>query len=511
MFTGRAPEQDQPTDPTFAQLDRAVRGHRILDAADLVLACPPFLQHHLDGLFELWETEGRGSLVRLLRVCRERPDVVAGVRRQRLVGTIAGFACGLAAASFVGLLGVVAGIAVMIVVRELAAVWWRPTDPGDAAATRALFDLAVYRSPALRTNVAGAVAFFLIGLVTTAMAVGSTLTEGQSAASLAATAIGFALIATGWLTGSALRRLRRGGLLEPVPVRSTEPRRAHLTERALDETVVFRRPRLQRSLLIPFTFTALIGGLLVTFGSAAGIALAAVLVAGGCAYVGRVLATHVEIGPAGIVDRGPIRTPRWTWDDVHEVVTPTNEDDVAVIIVAGDGRRHRLAEGTAIRWDRDTLERFAEAATGLATAPDPGPDPALVRVRTFGIVNLGLIAVMLTAIVYGLLAATTTATVTPGAVPRGQVYWTAQSASGVTYSYIDCPSPTSWTQGEQDPLCVETIRETTIGAASFALVDGLVVGGIVLLVRSRRRLVRARRVARRLPGHGDQRADRRDD
>jgi hypothetical protein len=443
----RAPEKAARVHPLVGEVDRSVRSHRILEAAELVRSCPSWGYPDLGTLFAQWEAEGRGALVLLLQGCREHPSVIATVQRHRRAGTVAGIVGGLGAALFIGLLGVLVGLAVMLVVRELAAAWWRPADPAEAATTRALFDVVTYQAPVVRTNYAGAVAFVAVGMATTGFALHSALTLGSSPATLAANAVGFLLIAAGVLTGRALRRLRRSGLAatagHPPPL--TPDGQAQPAERPLDETVVFRRPRLVRSLIVPL-FLILAGVLFLT-GSTAPVA-GVVLIAAAAAIIARVPRTLSEVSPGGVVDRSVTRTRRWSWDEVHRLTTPDNPDDLAIVFVDRRGRHRLLVEGSAISWDRATLERFAEAATGLAEAPDPGPDPVDIRLRSAGLVALAFTITALTLLAAVVVAGPANAGLAPDGVP--------------TFAGV------------------------------IAVLDGLAVAGIVLVGHGRRRLVLAR-------------------
>jgi hypothetical protein len=265
----------------------------------------------------------------------------------------------------------------MVVARELAAVWWRPTDPTEAGAVRCLFDVVAYRSKTMKVSLAGALAFVFIGLCTTAFAVEATFADGRSPALMVVTAVGFTFIATGVLSGLALRRLRRAGLLgngvgtaghlaagtPPPPVAAL---RARLTEPALNETVTFARPRLVRAAVL----TGSIGGAgLIALAS--GLIPGVLLVAAAVAIVIRFARSSARIGPDGVVDHGILRTRRWSWDEVCRITTPSDDDWNALLVVDRQGRSRPLVQRNAVRWPQDTLERFAEAATGLARAPEP--------------------------------------------------------------------------------------------------------------------------------------------
>jgi hypothetical protein len=263
--------------------------------------------------------------------------------------------------------------------------------------------------------------------------------------------------------------------------------------------VVFRRPRPTRTAVTVPTSIG-IGAILATTWSPVPAAIGIVLVATGLATLARYVGSSVTIGPGGIVDRGLVRTRRWSWDGVHRVCTPPRENDVnAVLLVDRHGHRYPLVGSGAVPWDRFTLERFIDAANGLATAPDPGVDGSSVRFRTAILAILAVVAALFALLLFISVTATWQSSVDPAQVPLGRTYWTSPVRAGGTYSWVDCPSLAAWASGDRDPLCGEATRAAMITSGVMIGFAGVTCAGLASVVRSRRRLQRG------TPGRGSAR------
>jgi len=374
---------------------------------------------------------------------------------------------------------------------------------GDRRRARTLFDLSIYSTRGTnRLGSVDAAMLTLVGIVLYGGALWARTTTASEWFVWAMTMSGTIMAFAGGFAVAATRRLAHSGINAPKELKDLP---SPLVERppalTIEHPVVFPRPRLGRSMLLP-AFLFIVGVPTIMEATPAWVLVGGLCLAVAGWLVYRAMRSVVFVGPDGVRYVGVIRTREWPWDEIHEVrlVTARDSDRTQSLrMITRDGSDRTLVANAGRNGANPELLRLCDSMNEHATAPSPGPTR---RARTPRLVGLALIAFFI--VVLGLFAANAlfgrgSAGLSATEVPAGRTYTYYQRADGSTsQAFIECPSLASRVSGTNDPLCAESFRNSAIAAGVLLAIELALVIGAVFVARSYRRLHRESKAARQV-------------
>lgn len=479
------------------QVERCVRRGSLLEASTLIETAPDEANHAIEHRLDYLADHGYPTEARLLGALLANPEVR---RASGWPGSL--FILAVGAALFVLyrlVMGPVVWAAVLpVIVLELSA-WFavlRRRCDGTVAELRLLQDMRLVSVRWWRLTprlVAMVGALSLLGAITLVF-VGTPVAPWPvigvvTILGLVVLATDVAFRASTRVADAGLQARQSRGEIESV---LTQRR---VAVRPLDRAVTFPRPRLMIQLFVMlYPLIAVVAALISGRAELVAIGLVGGAVLGLLVY--RVIAhTSVTLGPDGIQEVGILRTRRYTWDDVHAVGLEGNSDEartVSLWMIDARGRRRTLVLSGVLRAQDVEGSAIAEAADAAARAPDPGPDPRSIRLRTASLVLLVVLTPLFVLLGFVALAREPTMPIAPAQVPAGRVYWTNVFTDGSTSTYIRCPSVSSG-DAEHDPLCRSAV-ESARGEASLAFILAALMAATAVVIAA---WLRAQRVDRR--------------
>jgi hypothetical protein len=488
--------QGRPPD-AYDQLDWQVRRGRLVPAAQLVAATPPWAGARVAHLLEALHRDGYPAQAALVHACWHDPRIVALVVRARRAGYLAGPIVGVALGLFVGLLALLPAVAAVIVVQELALVALRPRRAQsrgvDQSVLRALADVAFFTAPSLKVNRVGATLTGTLGVLAYAAGLQMARLDGPTPASVITSFAGTTVTAAGILAWRGVTRLRRNALDTTVhPPGTRGPATTTVTgpTPTLTHPITILAPRLALIRSLAVTGLLLAGGFALHH-DPFGVSLSLAVALGALAFQGRARRSRTIIGPDGVTDVGLWRTRHFPWSSVHALLDHEGTRHGLTLVEAG-GRRRQLAVPTT-HLTEDDLMVIAELATALAQAPDPGADPSDRRFRLVAIIFLAVVTLFVTAVLLAITLAGPTTRIDPATLPAGHPYTVIVPTNGPRFATIECPAVTNWSLSrDRDPACGDTERTNALAALIGLTIDVALVAAIVALQRSRRRLAATR-------------------
>jgi hypothetical protein len=372
----------------------------------------------------------------------------------------------------------------------------------DRRRARVLYDLSIYSTRG--TNRLGSVDAAMLtlgGIVLYGGALWARTTTASPWFVWAMTASGTIMAFAGGFAVAATRRLGHSGIKPPKALKQLPPPPIERPPAlAIDHPVVFRRPRIGRSLLLP-AFLVIVGVPTVMEATPLWIVVGALCLAAAAWLIWRAARSAVVVGPDGVRYFGVVRTREWSWDEIHEVRVVTARDSdrtQSLRMVTADGADRTLVANAGRHGANPELLRLCDSMNRQATAPSPGPTQRATRSRLTGLVVLAFFIVVFGLFTAGAMFSSSSAGVNVADVPAGRAFTYYKRADGsLSQAFVECPSLASHVAGTVDPPCDGSFNNSFIAVGVLLAIEAGLLVGMVLVGRSYRRLTRERTAARR--------------